>query len=51
MFYLFITNLQEEISTIDLVGIIFGHIIAGVAITFLVDWKWLKNLTSKEEKK
>ena len=51
MFDLFITNLQEKMSTIDIVGIIFGHLIAGVAITFLVDWKWLKKLTPKEEKK
>ena len=34
----------------DLVGLISGHIIFAVAMTKLLDWKWLKNLMSEEDK-
>tara|TARA_Y100000589_G_C26775034_1_gene475398 strand:+ start:225 stop:479 length:255 start_codon:yes stop_codon:yes gene_type:complete len=40
----------KEISKIDLLGIIFGHIIFGIALTKLLDWSWLKNLMSEENK-
>ncbi len=40
----------KEISKIDLLGIIFGHIIFGIALTKLLDWSWLKNLMSEEDK-
>ena len=40
----------KDISTIDIIGIIFGHIIFGIALTQLLDWSWLKNLMSKEDK-
>ena len=45
-----ITHLTKDISTVDLIGIIFGHIIFGVALTQLLDWTWLENLMSKKEK-
>jgi len=30
---------------------LFGHLIFGVALTQLLDWKWLNNLMSEEDKK
>ena len=47
--FLFI-EFAKEISKIDLLGIIFGHIIFGIALTKLLDWSWLKNLMSEEDK-
>ena len=46
-----ITSLTKDISRIDLIGILFGHLIFGIAMTQLLDWKWLKNLMSEEDKK
>ena len=40
----------KDISKIDLLGIIFGHIIFGIALTQLLDWSWLKNLMNEEDK-
>ena len=45
-----ITSFTKDISRIDLIGILIGHLIFGVALTQLLDWKWLKNLMSEEEK-
>ena len=47
--FLFI-QLAKEISKIDLIGIILGHIIFGFALTQLLDWSWLKNLMKEEDK-
>ena len=46
----FITGLTKDISRIDLIGILIGHLIFGVALTQLLDWTWLKNLMSEEDK-
>ena len=51
MFLFLITSFTKEISKIDLIGIILGHIIFAVAITQILDWSWLKNLMSEEDKK
>ena len=50
MHYFLLTNLSREISKIDLIGIIIGHIIFGFALTQLLDWSWLKNLMSEKDK-
>ena len=50
MYYFLLTNLSREISRTDLIGIIFGHIIFGFALTQLLDWSWLKNLMSDKDK-
>ena len=50
MDYFIITSFAKDISKIDLIGILFGHIIFGVALTQLLDWTWLKNLMTKEDK-
>jgi len=48
--FFIITSFTKDISRIDLVGILIGHIIFGVAFTQLLDWTWLKNLMSDEDK-
>jgi len=48
--FFIITSLTKDISTIDLIGILIGHLIFGVALTKLLDWTWLKNLMSEEDK-
>ena len=45
-----IIKFAKDISKIDLIGIIFGHLIFGIALTQLLDWSWLKNLMSEEDK-
>ena len=45
-----LVDIAKDISKIDLIGIIFGHIIFGIAITQLLDWSWLKNLMNEEDK-
>ncbi|MDC3094908.1 hypothetical protein OA334_02550 [Prochlorococcus sp. AH-716-M09] len=51
MDFFIITSLTKDISRIDLIGILIGHFIFGVALTQLLDWTWLKNLMSEEDKK
>jgi len=48
--FFIITSLTKDISKFDLIGILFGHLIFGIAMTQLLDWKWLKNLMSEEDK-
>ena len=50
MNFFIITSLTKDISRIDLIGILIGHLIFGVALTQLLDWTWLKNLMSEEDK-
>ena len=50
MDFFIITSLTKDISRIDLIGILIGHLIFGVALTQLLDWTWLKNLMSDEDK-
>ena len=50
MNYFLLTSLAREISKIDLIGIILGHIIFGFALTQILDWSWLKKLMSDKDK-
>ena len=50
MDFFIITSLTKDISRIDLIGLLLGHIIFAVALTQLLDWNWLKNLMSEEDK-
>ena len=50
MEFFLITSFSRDISKLDLIGILLGHIIFAFAITQLFDWKWLKNLMSEEDK-
>jgi len=48
--YFIITSFTKDISRIDLIGILLGHIVFALALTQLLDWNWLKNLMSEEDK-
>ena len=50
MEYFSITSLTREISRIDLIGILVGHFVFAIALTQLLDWSWLKNLMSEEDR-
>ena len=32
---------QESLTTIDVVGVLAGHILFGIAATLLFDWSWI----------
>ena len=32
---------QESLTTIDVVGVLVGHLLFGVAATLLIDWSWI----------
>ena len=50
MEYFIITRFTKDISQIDFIGLILGHLVFAIAMTKLLDWKWLANLMSKEDK-
>ena len=50
MNYFIFTNITKDISRIELLGIVIGHIIFAIALTQLLDWTWLKELMSEEDK-
>ncbi len=50
MDFFIITSFTKDISRVDLIGILIGHFIFGVALTQILDWTWLKNLMSEEDK-
>tara|TARA_Y100001968_G_scaffold324496_1_gene363929 strand:- start:13746 stop:13931 length:186 start_codon:yes stop_codon:yes gene_type:complete len=39
---------KESLTRIDVIGVLVGHIIFAVAITFLLDWSWIP-LTKNEK--
>ncbi len=50
MQYFIITSFTRDISRLDLIGILAGHIVFAIAMTQLLDWSWLENLMSEEDK-
>ncbi len=32
---------QDSLTTIDVVGVLIGHFLFGVAATLLIDWSWI----------
>ena len=50
MEFFIITSFTKDISRIDLIGILLGHFIFAIALTQLLDWTWLQNLMSSEDK-
>ena len=50
MDYFIFTNITKDVSRIELLGIIIGHFIFAIALTQLLDWTWLKELMSEEDK-
>ena len=45
-----ITSFTKDITRVNLIGILLGHFIFAVALTQLLDWTWLRNLMSEEDK-
>tara|TARA_B100000459_G_scaffold6120_1_gene3820 strand:- start:576 stop:830 length:255 start_codon:yes stop_codon:yes gene_type:complete len=45
-----ITSFTREISRVDLIGILVGHLVFAIALTQILDWTWLKNLMSEKDK-
>tara|TARA_Y100001968_G_C19071622_1_gene578666 strand:- start:293 stop:532 length:240 start_codon:yes stop_codon:yes gene_type:complete len=39
---------QESLTAIDVVGVLVGHIVFGIAATLLIDWSWIP--LSKQQK-
>ena len=50
MEFFIITSLIKDISRVNVIGILIGHLIFGIALTQILDWTWLKNLMSEEDK-
>ena len=50
MNFFIITSLTKDISRVNVIGILIGHLIFGIALTQILDWTWLKNLMSEEDK-
>ena len=50
MDFFIITSLTKDISRINVIGILIGHLIFGIALTQILDWTWLKNLMSEDDK-
>ena len=50
MEFFIITSLTKDISRINVIGILIGHLIFGIALTQILDWTWLKKLMSEEDK-
>ena len=50
MEYFSITSFTREISRFNLISILLGHFIFAIALTQLLDWSWLENLMSEEDK-
>ena len=50
MEYFSLISFTREISRIDLIGVLIGHFVFAIALTKLLDWSWLKNLMSEEDK-
>ena len=32
---------QESLTAVDVVGVLIGHVLFGVAATLLIDWSWI----------
>ena len=45
-----IISLSNNLSKLDIIGIIFGHLMFGIALTVFLDWSWLKNLMNEDDK-
>ena len=40
---------QASLTTVDVVGVLVGHVLFGVAATLLIDWSWIP-LSSQQKK-
>tara|TARA_Y100001968_G_C19000362_1_gene545604 strand:+ start:236 stop:496 length:261 start_codon:yes stop_codon:yes gene_type:complete len=39
---------QESLTTVDVVGVLVGHILFGIAATLLIDWSWIPLSTEQK---
>jgi len=39
---------QESLTKIDVIGVLVGHFVFAVGMTFLIDWSWIP-LTAEEK--
>ena len=39
---------QESLTSIDVIGVLFGHMLFGVAATLLIDWSWIPLSTQQK---
>ena len=39
---------QESLTKVDVIGVLLGHLVFAIAMTFLLDWSWIP-LSSKEK--
>ena len=44
------TQLTKDISTLDLWGLLIGHLLFAIALTKLLNWTWLEKLMNEEDK-
>ena len=40
---------QESLTTVDVIGVLVGHALFGVAATLLIDWSWIPLSTQQRE--
>ena len=40
---------QESLTTVDVVGVLVGHVLFGIAATLLIDWSWIPLSTQQRE--
>ena len=40
---------QESLTTVDVVGVLVGHVLFGVATTLLINWDWIPLSTQQRE--
>ena len=40
---------QESLTTVDVLGVLVGHVLFGVAATLLLDWSWIPLSTQQRE--
>ena len=39
---------QESLTTVDVIGVLIGHILFGIAATLLIDWSWIPLSTQQK---
>ena len=44
------TNGLSSITKLDIFGLVIGHILFAIALIIFIDWNWLRNLLSDEER-
>ena len=40
---------QESLTTVDVVGVLLGHLFFGIVATLLIDWSWIPLSTQQKD--